>query len=149
MKLLLKKIRWGRRPVVRAATGDDLQSISAIQSGAPEGSHWQPGDYFSYQCQVAEFRGRVAAFLVSRRIAEGQREILNVAVDSTFRRRGLGILLLKEELRRWPGEHFLEVRKSNHAARSLYRKIGFEETGERPGYYENPPETAIVMRILS
>jgi len=31
----------------------------------------------------------------------------------------------------------------------LYRRLGFEETGSRPDYYDTPPESAIVMRIHS
>jgi ribosomal-protein-alanine N-acetyltransferase len=50
---------------------------------------------------------------------------------------------------RWPGAHFLEVRESNTGARQLYERLGFEAVGSRPGYYENPPESGIVMRIFS
>jgi ribosomal-protein-alanine N-acetyltransferase len=42
---------------------------------------------------------------------------------------------------------FLEVRESNEAALKLYRKLGFGEIGRREKYYENPEETAIVMRL--
>jgi ribosomal protein S18 acetylase RimI-like enzyme len=31
----------------------------------------------------------------------------------------------------------------------LYEGLGFEIAGRRPGYYENPNETGIVMRIFS
>jgi ribosomal-protein-alanine N-acetyltransferase len=57
--------------------------------------------------------------------------------------------LIREEVGRWPGTHFLEVRESNAAARRLYESLGFEQVGERPAYYENPAETGIVMRIFS
>ena len=53
------------------------------------------------------------------------------------------------ELSRCPGVHFLEVRQSNSAARRLYEGLGFQAVGERPAYYDDPPETGIVMRILS
>lgn len=39
---------------------------------------------------------------------------------------------------------FLEVRESNMAARRLYEKLGFAETGRRRGYYANPPEDAVL-----
>ena len=42
---------------------------------------------------------------------------------------------------------FLEVRESNQSARGLYRKMGFEETGRRKGYYANPAEDAILGRL--
>jgi len=39
---------------------------------------------------------------------------------------------------------FLEVRESNTAARRLYQKLGFEETGRRKSYYSNPVEDAVL-----
>ena len=41
----------------------------------------------------------------------------------------------------------LEVRISNDAAQSLYKKMGFMEVGQRPNYYENR-ETAILMKKI-
>jgi ribosomal-protein-alanine N-acetyltransferase len=93
--------------------------------------------------------GQLAGFVVSRKIAEGEREILNVAVHPKFRRLGVATELLKSELKRSPGAQFLEVRESNTAARQLYEQLGFKVVGARPGYYENPPETGIVMRFFS
>ena len=40
---------------------------------------------------------------------------------------------------------YLEVRRSNAAARELYKKAGFAVCGQRRGYYENPTEDAILM----
>jgi len=134
---------------LRRATPTDIEQITAIQSTAPEASQWQPRDYLTFDCHVAVLDRRIAGFLVSRRVAEGEREILNVAVHPDFRRMRVASELLRAEIRRWPGAHFLEVRESNSAARALYQGLGFEVAGSRPGYYENPPETGIVMRIFS
>ena len=41
----------------------------------------------------------------------------------------------------------LEVRKSNHAAQSLYRAHGFEAVGLRPRYYAEDGEDAVVMTL--
>ena len=41
----------------------------------------------------------------------------------------------------------LEVRASNVAAQSLYDAFGFREYGSRIGYYTNPEEDAILMRL--
>ena len=75
-----------------------------------------------------------------------EREILNIAVAPRFRRRGVADLLLSSELASGCS-YFLEVRESNVAAQTLYRKFGFKEVGRRKKYYANPPETAIVMRV--
>ena len=91
----------------------------------------------------------MAGFLVSRAVADKEREILNVAVHPDFRRLRIATELLQAELARWPGAHFLEVRESNAAARRLYEGLGFRSRRRAAGYYENPPETGIVMRIFS
>jgi ribosomal-protein-alanine N-acetyltransferase len=41
---------------------------------------------------------------------------------------------------------FLEVRESNRAARFLYEKWSFVESGRRKQYYQGPQEDAIVYR---
>lgn len=139
---------------IRPAEERDLPEITAIQHTAPESSQWEAHDYLAFDCRVACLNGapphtRVAGFLVSRAVADKEREILNIAVHPDFRRLHIATELLQAELARWPGVHFLEVRESNAAARRLYEGLGFQAVGERPAYYENPLETGIVMRILS
>jgi len=134
---------------MRAALASDIPEISAIQATALEASQWRAEDYLSFDCQVALVEGRIAGFVVSRRVDEKEREILNVAVHPDFRRLRIATELLRAEMTRWPGAHFLEVRESNIAARRLYEALGFKPVGTRPGYYENPTETGIVMRIFS
>ena len=41
----------------------------------------------------------------------------------------------------------LEVRASNRAALGFYRSFGFGQTGLRPGYYADPVEDAVIMRL--
>jgi ribosomal protein S18 acetylase RimI-like enzyme len=134
---------------IRAAKASDLDRIRAIQSTAPEASQWQPSDYLTFDCYVACVDGELTGFLVSRKVAEGEHEILNVAVHPDFRRLGIASTLLRHEMARCQGSHFLEVRESNAGARGLYERLGFEIVGARPGYYENPNEPGIVMRIFS
>jgi polysaccharide biosynthesis protein PslH len=139
---------------IRPATQNDLPAITAIQQTAPESSQWLARDYLAFECQVALIDDalldhRIAGFLVSRSVAGKEREILNIAVHPDFRRLHIATELLRAELARCPGVHFLEVRESNAAARRLYEGLGFQAVGERPAYYDNPPETGIVMRILS
>ena len=137
------------RVQIRRADAADLQQISAIQATAPEASQWQAPDYLTFDCQVATLDGQIAGFVVSRTVGDQEREILNVAVRPDLRRLRIATELLRAEMARWPGAHFLEVRESNTGARQLYEGLGFEPVGSRPGYYENPPEAGIVMRIFS
>jgi ribosomal-protein-alanine N-acetyltransferase len=41
----------------------------------------------------------------------------------------------------------LEVRQSNAAARALYAKHGFHETGRRRAYYRDPDEDAVLYAL--
>jgi ribosomal-protein-alanine N-acetyltransferase len=42
---------------------------------------------------------------------------------------------------------YLEVRESNRAARSLYVKCAFIESGHRKSYYSEPEEDAVLYRL--
>jgi ribosomal-protein-alanine N-acetyltransferase len=105
-----------------------------------------------YDCTVAEVLGEIGGFLVSRQIFKGssteppEREILNLAVDPRYRRRGIAMMLIQLEFSK-KALFLLEVRESNLAARALYARVGFVEISRRPEYYNNPTETAIVMRM--
>jgi [ribosomal protein S18]-alanine N-acetyltransferase len=92
----------------------------------------------------------IVAFLITHKV-DAEWELENIVVAATARRRGIGERLLGElieHVRSAQGsEIFLEVRQSNHDARALYRKMGFEETGLRSGYYSYPPEDAILCRL--
>jgi ribosomal-protein-alanine N-acetyltransferase len=72
-----------------------------------------------------------------------------IAVDPRYRRRHIGERLLVRLF-----EHAqdlgaalmtLEVAASNHAARRLYVKYGFDVVGERRAYYEATGEDAVIM----
>ena len=134
---------------IRAATRDDLAAIAAIQAASPEASQWDPASYLDYDCLVAIEDDHVAGFLVSRQTAPGEREILNLAVAPFERRRSVGRRLIAAELERSRGQWFLEVRESNAAARNLYKACGFQEAGSRDSYYHDPPESGIVMKLIS
>lgn len=134
---------------IRAATPGDLPEMELIQIACAEASHWPPERYLAYTCRVAVQDGSVAGFLVSRQNGPGEREILNLAVASDYRRRGVGTALMRDEIASAPGNFFLEVRESNTGAQELYRRLGFNAAGKRPHYYDDPPETAVVMRLKS
>lgn len=141
-------MKIGRYPAIRIRPADpaDLPAMAAIQDAAPEAAHWPVSDYLACDCSVAEIAGRVAAFLVCRTVAPGEREILNLAVSPEFRRQGMARALLESETGNCNAVHFLEVRASNTAGRNFYRCMGFTEAGVRLSYYDNPRESGIVMK---
>jgi [ribosomal protein S18]-alanine N-acetyltransferase len=140
---------------VRAATTEDLPAIAAIQALTPEASQWDPVSYLHHDCMVATASPdagegpRVLGFLVTRQTAPGEREILNLAVEASERRRGVARALLQAELGRGENQWFLEVRESNSRAIKLYESVGFRVAGRRESYYHDPPETGIVMKFVS
>ena len=123
--------------------------MAEIQSAAPEASQWNPGDYLTYECRVAEEATAVVGFIVARPVAEREWEILNLAVAEGARRRGIGRQLLSDILARHAGEFFLEVRESNAPARRFYEYAGFKAITRRLQYYPDPIEDAIVMKLFS
>ncbi len=98
---------------------------------------------------VAETEGKVIGFVVLVLTPEGDGRVFAIAVDSRYRGRGVGKVLLKAAFntlrKRKIGYVRLEVRVSNHIAQRLYRSMGFMEIGFIPFYYKNG-EGAIMMR---
>jgi ribosomal-protein-alanine N-acetyltransferase len=84
-------------------------------------------------------------------IMAGEAHITNFAVRRSYRRKGIGELLLISliDLARELKSLLitLEVRASNTAALSLYGKCGFSKTGLRRGYYSDDKEDAVIMTV--
>jgi ribosomal protein S18 acetylase RimI-like enzyme len=137
--------------LLRPAAQEDLGAIARIQVASPEASQWEPHSYLALDCTIAYLRDtkEAAGFVVSRAVAPGEREILNLAVEPSMRRRGVARRLLEDVLGREEGTWFLEVRESNVAAIALYQALGFRLMGLRKNYYSGPSEAGIVMRFLS
>lgn len=97
---------------------------------------------------VVEAGKEVLAF-VAARVVMDEAEILNLAVRRSERRKGLGKRLIERTIEslkaRGATKVFLEVRESNEAGRAFYKDLGFRTVGRRKGYYQGPPEDALVM----
>ena len=82
-------------------------------------------------------------------IMADEAHITNIAMRESYRRLGVGELLLISivDLATELNAQFitLEVRTTNTAAQSLYRKYGFTHVGLRRGYYTDNGEDAILM----
>jgi ribosomal-protein-alanine N-acetyltransferase len=134
---------------VRPGQADDLQAVAVIQQQSPQAAQWDPAAYLEYDFLVAVASGRVAGFLVGRRTAPGESELLNLAVLPELRRKGVARALWDYWISGISGAIFLEVRESNHGARTFYKVLGFQEVGSRSQYYSTCPEHAIVMKFHS
>ncbi len=97
---------------------------------------------------IVECAGQIAGY-GGMWIIVDEAHVTNIAIASAFRGKGMGSLLM--ERLQASATYFgaarmtLEVRVSNLAAQSLYKKYGFEEAGVRPGYYSDNQEDALIM----
>ena len=98
---------------------------------------------------VALEEATVAGYIGSQTVID-ETDMMNVAVDPDFRRRGIAEMLILElvEQLRAAGSRCLtlEVRASNLPAIALYDKLGFVQIGRRKNYYRNPREDALILR---
>ncbi len=143
--------------LVRPASAGDIPPMMRLEQHSATASHWSPEQYDRLFAAMAprrialviEEQDGVRGFLIALALAP-EWEIENIAVAADARRRGLGTRLLGEFLDRARAEGaqavYLEVRESNHAARALYEKWAFVESGRRVRYYQSPQEDAITYR---
>ena len=143
---------------VRAATSADLPAMMALEKHAATAAHWSAPQYEALfrdarperTALIIEDESGFQGFVIARAV-DREWEIENIAVAGPARRRGLGTHLLGELLDLARGRSadavFLEVRESNRAARALYEKWAFLESGRRRGYYKDPEEDAIQYRL--
>jgi ribosomal-protein-alanine N-acetyltransferase len=145
--------RQFRDVVLREMIHTDIPQIMAIEESSFP-TPWTYGIFtreleldFSHN-YVFDLHGEVIAYTCTWLI-EGEVHIMNIAVKREYRRRGLGMALLGETLRRACGMRakfvFLEVRESNERALSLYRRLGFDIVHVRKGYYTDTQEDAFIM----
>lgn len=126
-------------------------------------SRWSRQDYTAElartdsHLRVAVSQGRIAGFIVGRFVPGNDddnsvdAEIYNIGVRVPEHRSGIGKLLLSDFLENCRSKKvkfvWLEVRKMNKKAISFYEKAGFTQFGERPGFYSDPADDGIVMRL--
>ena len=143
---------------IRDATRRDLPGIVEIERLAFD-QPWSFDSFvrelslpFSRMIVASENAGdeeRLAGFLC-RWLVTDECHILNVAVHPTMRRKGVAEEMMSSAVAEARAREALvvslEVRRSNLAARSLYRKFNFQERRFRRNYY-GPGEDAIVMEL--
>ena len=100
---------------------------------------------------IAEEGGQVCGYCCLSVLFE-EAEVLNIAVDTPFRKRGVGAEILQNALEKakelGAEKCFLEVRVSNLPALTLYRKFGFENLSIRAKYYEDGEDALVMVKKL-
>ncbi len=103
-----------------------------------------------YSCWVCLQEGRIIGHAIMS-VAAGEANILNLCIHPDLQGRGLGRKLLEQMLalarQQQADSAFLELRRSNRTASSLYDAMGFNEIGLRQNYYpaKKGREDAILM----
>ena len=131
---------------------DDLDAVMDIEQAA-YAFPWTLGIFrdclrAGYCCRVLELKGCLLGYGIIS-VGAGEAELLNLCIRKDCRNQGLGFRLLTYLIdiarERDAESMFLEVRPSNSAALTLYRRMGFNEVGERPAYY--PDEDGLILAL--
>lgn len=137
---------------------DDLQQVMCIEEEAfPDPWHIS---FFKREIQkrkknthlyVGRLNDQVIGYIVFYTVGY-ECHILNIAVETTYRRRGVGKYLLEctfENIKKNKvKEIFLEVSVKNTAALELYRKYGFQVFGVRKKYYSNGDDAYVLRKEM-
>ena len=140
--------------LIRKMTLEDVQAVAEIETQCFS----QPWSEKSFEDSISRedtiflvCEDEVVTGYIGMYLSFDEASITNVAVSPGFRKKGYGERLVvhaKEAAKAANAECiFLEVRVSNEAAISLYKKQGFEELGIRKKFYEHPVEDAIIMKV--
>lgn len=143
------------RVTIEPMTYWDLEQVTAIERAAFR-RPWKPGGFRTEMerkpsiCLVLRDGFTVLGYLIFW-VIPPEIHILNIAVHSRARGRGLGSLLM-DYLTEYARESkieliHLEVRPSNAPAIALYKRSGFQLVGRRKNYYVEDKEDALLMTL--
>ena len=138
---------------------EDLQQVMAIEKEAfPDPWH---KSFFKRQLRkgkkhshlyVAKLDDKVIGYIVFY-VFSGEGHILNIAIDTGYRRRGIGKYLLEFALeiikKNDVEEVYLEVSVKNTAALELYKKYQFQVFGVRKRYYSNGDDAYVLRKEMN
>jgi ribosomal-protein-alanine N-acetyltransferase len=147
--------------LIRPMTQDDLEQVLAIDRMSFS-LPW-PASAYNYELKENQFSllwvaeasppegsphiaGMVVVWLVL-----DEAHIATIAVRPDYRGRGIGqqllVVALKGAIRSGSKAATLEVRAHNYIAQRLYRRFGFKVMGNRPRYYRDNNEDALIMTV--
>ncbi len=146
-KIAIHKIDEKTNPIV-------FEALSALDKKCVGAEGWSAESFRSEAEKengivICAYADMCAVGLICGFFAADEAEIASIAVDSNYRRQGIGDQLITEFLEQLPeytSSIFLEVRESNISALSLYKKHGFSSVGMRKNFYSEPIENAILMK---
>ncbi|MBD3393399.1 MAG: ribosomal-protein-alanine N-acetyltransferase [Chitinivibrionales bacterium] len=141
--------------IIRTPVAEDLPAIAAIES-VSDAEPWSPDALASHLAQVhaldavAESGSTIIGFVCCG-FAGDDLEVYKLAVDASWRRKGVAASLLRHIIgiasKKGIRRVYLEVARSNAAALRLYEGLGFEESYRRRNYYGAHGDDALVMSL--
>ena len=132
----------------------DMQEVLDIENCSFEFS-WTEEDFVRCLRQrncigmVAEHDERVVGFMIYE-LHKNRLHILNFAVHSEFRRRGVATGMIRKLVGKLSPQRrnriLLEIRETNLAAQLFFREAGFRAISVLREFYEDSPEDAYLMQ---
>jgi tRNA threonylcarbamoyl adenosine modification protein TsaD/ribosomal-protein-alanine acetyltransferase len=138
---------------IRKMVAADIAGVFAIEA-ATFPDPWSPAAFAeeleapARSYLVAEDSGEIVGYAGVMRI-DDDAHLMNIAVREDHRGSGVGRRLLAESMAHAEAlgatRLTLEVRTGNSSAIALYESVGLLSVGERPGYYNESGEAAVIM----
>jgi ribosomal-protein-alanine N-acetyltransferase len=123
---------WSEQSYRFELTGNQSSLILVAEAALPEGR--------------AELVGMIVLWVIL-----DEAHVATIATHPGYRQQGIGRRLLARgllaALERGARLSYLEVRRSNIAAQTLYERFGYVVVGERRRYYQDNNEDALLMTL--
>jgi|ERR1044072_74720 ribosomal-protein-alanine N-acetyltransferase len=147
----MQQSELAQRLTVRRLTYSDLPAVLSVERRSFP-TPWSLAMFVlelskpSGICLAASADEELLGYLVCSRYDQAW-HLMNVAVAPERRRSGIARRLIGQLLEEAGRElpFTLEVRVSNHAAITMYERLGFRSAGVRPRYYQDNGEDALIM----
>lgn len=140
--------------VTKARLPRDYNKIKSIQKEGYGKVHWRLMDMLLYRLAgskeyIIQAYGQEVGFLHTRRVNKDILHIMNFCFLPDYQNKGLGTKTLNNVIRKANEDGYLyitlKVRETNLKAISVYKNIGFIETGRDKRYYRDTKEDALRM----
>lgn len=138
----------------RAMNENDVPAVAGLEQALSE-TPWTAQNFIDslaggHAAWVVLEQQACIGYAVTSQVLD-EMELLIIGVAAHRQRQGLGQCILQRLMQHGRGQGarclHLEVRESNRAARALYARCGFQETGRRRNYYVCAPHPGSAISV--